>query len=77
MPGRLHDLIRGVTNVGAVQLSYERLTTRMNHPLSSSADGARCAEDPDLTARLPRLHDLALGTRSATATRSYPTRARS
>ena len=56
MSNRLDELIRGVTNVGTVQLIYERLTTVVNHPLSSAADVGRViADDRGLTARLLRL----------------------
>jgi HD-like signal output (HDOD) protein len=53
---KIDDVIRGVTNVGTVQLIYNRLTAVMNHPLSSAADvGKVIGEDPGLTARLLRL----------------------
>lgn len=53
---RAEDLIRGTVEVGTVQGLYERLTTVIDHPLSSAADVGRIiAEDPGLTVRLLRL----------------------
>lgn len=53
---RADDMIRGTVEVGTVQGLYERLTTVIDHPLSSAADVGRViADDPGLTARLLRL----------------------